>query len=537
MQIAVLGGGLSGLSAAFSLSYRFPAAQVLLFEKSKRLGGWARSEFADIHGRRVLLEGGPRTLRPQGAAVLELIRHLGIENELITISKSSPAAKKRYVYIPPGQLRGVSGLNTVGLDLSSPLMKKFLWPTLRAPLRYFLRKDAQDGNDESIHSFASRILGEEMATAVGSAVLHGVYAADSRQLSAHSTLPFWSPKSRNQFLTNPHSTIESDVVQPLPNIGALGETLKDVAVYSFKNGNETLTRALEQHLEQRSNAHIFRESPILNLLMRKDHTYELSYLTTHKRSTFTAANPTHVVSALPLPTFHAITQSKPTKDTSPYPTSANITTSLSSIPHLTTNTSSSVHVLNLVFPVPPSEIHPPGFGYLIPRPREGYPSQASDEQPGILGVVFDSCSTSQQDEPGMTPEEWYENGTHTKVTVMLGGPYPLYIPSTMPVSPPSSPHGNVEIPIHIRTILRHISKHLSRPLPDPIYYRLWRNDNCIPTYSIGHRERMREMQKVLRRDVSEGGWGGRVEVIGAGVSGVSVPDCVLAGRNAGLRWL
>lgn len=73
MQIAVLGGGLTGLSAAFSLSYRFPAAHILLFEKSKRLGGWAQSELVDIQGHRVLLEGGPRTLRPKGTAVLELV--------------------------------------------------------------------------------------------------------------------------------------------------------------------------------------------------------------------------------------------------------------------------------------------------------------------------------------------------------------------------------------------------------------------------------------------------------------------------------
>lgn len=77
MQIAVIGAGLSGLSAAFNLSYRFPAAQVLLFEKQRHLGGWARSQRVDLQGHgSIFLEGGPRTLRPQGAAVLELVRTL-----------------------------------------------------------------------------------------------------------------------------------------------------------------------------------------------------------------------------------------------------------------------------------------------------------------------------------------------------------------------------------------------------------------------------------------------------------------------------
>jgi oxygen-dependent protoporphyrinogen oxidase len=465
------------------------------------------------------------------------------------VSKSSPAAKNRYVCIPPGQVPGVSGLNTVGPDLRSSLMRKFLWPIMRAPWRFARLKDSPDGKDESIHSFASRMLGEEMATTVGSAIIHGIYAADSRQISAHSTLPFWSPKNRNRVLTNTQSDIHSDVLQPIPNIGHLGDMLKDVSVYSFKRGSETLPRALAQHLESRSNVQIFRSSPILNLLMRKDHTfevrdisqfirkyslnhiYQLSYLTTHSTASSTIANPTHIVSALPLPTFHRITQPN---SPYPYPESQNI------IPHLTANSSSTVHVLNLIFPCPPCEVHPPGFGYLIPRPQEGYPSESSDEQPGILGVVFDSCSTSQQDEPGnnTSPEEWYTQGSHTKITVMLGGPYPLYIPPSVPTTSPPQTSLPTPLPHSIQIILNHISQHLSRrTLPKPIYYRLWRNESCIPTYEVGHLERMREMRGVLRKSVCEGGFGGKVEVVGAGVGGVSVSDCVLAGRNVGMGWL
>ena len=158
---------------------------------------------------------------------------------------------------------------------------------------------------------------------------------------------------------------------------------------------------------------------------------------------------------------------------------------------------------------------------------------SGDDNPGILGVVFDSCSTWQQDEPGrnLTADEWYNKGSHTKITVMLGGPYPLYIPPCVP----SSLGNSASIPHQIQIILNHISTHLNRsnPLPSPIYYRLWRNEDCIPTYTVGHLRRINEMREMLNKDPSEGGWGGRLEIIGAGVEGVSVPDCVLAGRNAG----
>jgi oxygen-dependent protoporphyrinogen oxidase len=48
----------------------------------------------------------------------------------------------------------------------------------------------------------------------------------------------------------------------------------------------------------------------------------------------------------------------------------------------------------------------------------------------------------------------------------------------------------------------------------------------------GHLERMAELQEVL----GGGPWEGRMEVVGAGVGGVSVGDCVEAGRRVGMGW-
>ena len=77
-SIAVIGGGISGMSAAFHLSRRFPQASIILLERSAREGGWIRSrrvEVKDNDGNKatMLLEAGPRTLRPNSKAVLELV--------------------------------------------------------------------------------------------------------------------------------------------------------------------------------------------------------------------------------------------------------------------------------------------------------------------------------------------------------------------------------------------------------------------------------------------------------------------------------
>lgn len=64
-NIAVIGGGITGLTTAYVLSKR-QDVKVTLYEASKRFGGWIESKLVDVPGDkgRVLFELGPRTLRP-----------------------------------------------------------------------------------------------------------------------------------------------------------------------------------------------------------------------------------------------------------------------------------------------------------------------------------------------------------------------------------------------------------------------------------------------------------------------------------------
>lgn len=87
-SVAILGGGISGLSAAYYLSKASPKTKILLIEGSKRVGGWIRSQRvppgyhsspptlpSDLNN--VLFEAGPRSLRPVGpggAAILSMVR-------------------------------------------------------------------------------------------------------------------------------------------------------------------------------------------------------------------------------------------------------------------------------------------------------------------------------------------------------------------------------------------------------------------------------------------------------------------------------
>ena len=60
---AVIGGGITGLTAAWQLAQDAQCTGVTLYEKSPRLGGWLESETVPVEGGKEVFENGPRTLR------------------------------------------------------------------------------------------------------------------------------------------------------------------------------------------------------------------------------------------------------------------------------------------------------------------------------------------------------------------------------------------------------------------------------------------------------------------------------------------
>lgn len=208
--------------------------------------------------------------------------------------------------------------------------------------------------------------------------------------------------------------------------------------------------------------------------------------------------PTHLVSALPLPALDKI--------------------SSSALPHLTAEPTSTVTVVNIVFPGASTALHPPGFGYLIPRPS-AYADSSRENPLGVLGTVFDSCALSTQD----------AGAPVTKITMMLGGPYYAARPALTPVPSTTDPD-----PEFVRRLLDVLAHHLGTSrarMPEPLLVRVRTHPDCIPTPTPGHEARVAQLRAAVRER-----WGGAAAVIGAGVGGVSVPACVEAGRTVGIDW-
>lgn len=74
-RVAVIGGGITGLTTAFHLASQH-STKVVLYEKSNTLGGWMQSDTVDIDSGKVVFDYGPRTLMgglPDAMATVELV--------------------------------------------------------------------------------------------------------------------------------------------------------------------------------------------------------------------------------------------------------------------------------------------------------------------------------------------------------------------------------------------------------------------------------------------------------------------------------
>lgn len=164
-KVIIAGGGISGLVARYRLSKKYPDAEIVLLEKSNRLGGNIET-ISDPY----FFEVGPRTLKAsRSGALLKLIDELGLSDKILY---SSPSAKKRYI-LKEGKLRSLP-------KLLSPLI---------IPLLTEWKKPSFSG-DETISSFVERRLGSYAAKTFFDPLTLGIFAGDMRELSVSACFPF-----------------------------------------------------------------------------------------------------------------------------------------------------------------------------------------------------------------------------------------------------------------------------------------------------------------------------------------------------------
>jgi protoporphyrinogen/coproporphyrinogen III oxidase len=132
------------------------------------------------------------------------------------------------------------------------------------------RPDALE--DESVDSFFTRRFGKVFAHHFISPLVHGIYAADSRELSIRAAFPlFWEAEDDPIFGGVVGGMLSSSLRRSKEqghnyDVGDVPNALRDQRIFSFGDaGMSTLVQALEQRLASQPNIKILKEEEVVSL--------------------------------------------------------------------------------------------------------------------------------------------------------------------------------------------------------------------------------------------------------------------------------
>ncbi len=181
-RVVIIGGGITGLSAAWALRQSPHPPEIVLLEAGERLGGCIHTE----HFNGFLMEHGPDVFLARKPEAVQLCKALGL-------SLQKPNEKQRGAYLRRGQElypvpEGMSGLvpGRISPLLRSPLIS--IQGKLRI-LAELLIPPKTDEADESVADFFSRRFGREAFLNLIEPLLGGLAGGHAQELSVMALLP------------------------------------------------------------------------------------------------------------------------------------------------------------------------------------------------------------------------------------------------------------------------------------------------------------------------------------------------------------
>jgi oxygen-dependent protoporphyrinogen oxidase len=186
-KIAILGGGIAGMSAAWALEKARRAGDSIdydLFEAAPRLGGVIGSETIDG----CVIEGGPDSWLTEKPAAAALCRELGLGDQILP---SNDAHRKTYILVNNRLIPLPDGLMFMIPTKLIPtaFTRLFSWSTKMRMAREYLFPPRPATQDESVADMTRRHFGQETVDRLVSPLLSGVYGGNASQLSVRAVLP------------------------------------------------------------------------------------------------------------------------------------------------------------------------------------------------------------------------------------------------------------------------------------------------------------------------------------------------------------
>jgi oxygen-dependent protoporphyrinogen oxidase len=331
IRIAIIGGGISGLTAAFHLEEhrRSGGVEYTLYESSPHLGGVLRTEH--IHG--CIVETGPDSFITEKPWAADLCRTLGLGDQLIG---SNDADRKTYILVRGRLIPMPDGLMFMVPTkiLPTGLSPLFSWTTKLRMVQELFHPPRAAAADESVASLVERHYGAEMVDRLADPLLSGVYGGEAASLSVRAVLPRFAEMERY------HGSLGRAMLAARKKMPRPAHRPAPPLFTSLKNGMQQLVETIVPCLNPTS----LLTSTTVQSIQRDTEGWTVSDGT--KSDHFDAvllAVPTHAAA-------HLLTTS-----------SAELSAELSAIAY-----SSSITV-GLGYDHDVRQSLPPGFGFLVPR--------------------------------------------------------------------------------------------------------------------------------------------------------------------------
>ncbi|KAK4165809.1 Protoporphyrinogen oxidase [Cladorrhinum sp. PSN259] len=494
-SVAVLGGGLTGLTTAWYLARFLPETKITIYEASNRLAGWIDSETVPVktadgeegtvnfqRGARVLqgLHGGAGIPRYDDLVFYEMVSQLGLAEKLqYTKREERP---DRYIYYPDHlvQLPRVPAdglVNRLGwvVDTAKKFIQEPLYEGAFASGFNMIFQEMKGDDpyvvgiltgqeDMSVGEYWTNRFGRpDLVNNLLSAMMHGIYGGDVWKLSMSSS-PFahrLSPKFVHQLpmtetaIRREDRDLMLDILKDKDTFALATDFLKAGMLW-FPDGLSSLTDRLVEELEKNPNITIKTGEPV-TAVHYHEKTDSVAITTPSQQRPISYHK---VVSTIFAKTLASLCDRQ--------------------LPTLEKSTATTIQVVTLWYPVAGLNHPNSGFGYLLPQTLN------FEQNPEcVLGVLFDSDREflPNPEEPGTFFNRGSDTVHGTKLTVMMGGHYWDDLPEEL------LPDAKSAAEQAKKAVARHLGWPESWAEHAVAGTKLCRE--CIPQHVVGHIKRMR----------------------------------------------
>ncbi|MDC3425603.1 protoporphyrinogen oxidase [Aquibacillus sp. 3ASR75-11] len=446
-QIAVIGGGITGLAAAFYLKKEITEKQlpyqVNLIEESDRLGGKIKTESKNGF----TIERGPDSFLARKESAAKLAKEVGLEGEFIRngTGQSYILVGDNLHKMPKGSFMGVP------TQVRPFLLSTIFSPKgkLRAGLDFVLPK-SKPVADQSVGGFFRRRLGDELVENLIEPLLSGIYASDIDDLSLMATFPNFYK------LEQEHGSVVRGLQRTMPKLKK--QKAKKTGMFlSLENGLESLVAAVEAQLGDDT----VMKGTSVDHIEKKDQGYHL----------LLGEGKVHKADAVVLATPHFAAQRMLSQYTFMEP--------------LKEMAATSVATVAMAFDASAIKKDIDGTGFVV--------SRNSDYR-------ITACTWTHKKWPSTTPEG------KVLLRCYVGRP---------------GDEGVVDLSDEdIVAIVLHDLNKIMNITQEPEFSIVSRWKNAMPQYSVGHKQRLAQVQTDIDKHLPG------VFIAGSSYEGIGIPDCI-----------